>query len=151
MSVHEPVFRAFLDANPGAITGRGATEEEIVIAEQRLEVTFPPRFRSYLCECGYLEFGSAEFYGLGAGVPNHLDLVRNTIAERTEYHPQIPGHLVPFMPNGCGDHYCIDLSTRSDDPPVVFWDHELINTKQKPQRLAETFSSWLLEHTHEWA
>jgi len=107
-------------------------------------------FRTYLSEFGYLELRSGELYGLGAGVPAHLDLVGNTRAERTEFHPHIPLHLVPFMPNGCGDHYCIDLSARVDDPPVVFWDHEL-DAAQQPQRLADTFSSWLLHHTNEWA
>lgn len=150
MPVLEPAFRAFLDANPGAVVGRGATEQEIASAEQTLAVTFPPRFRSYLSECGYLEFRSAEFYGLGTGVPEHLDLVRNAMAERTQFHPHIPVHLIPFMANGCGDHYCIDLSARADDPPVVFWDHEL-GTTQQPQRLADTLGSWLSEHTDEWA
>ncbi len=150
MPVQQPALRAFLDANPSALMGRGATEQEIAAAERQLGVTFPPTFRSYLSEYGYLEFRSAEFYGLGAGVPEHLDLIRNATAERARFHPHIPVHLVPFMPNGCGDHYCIDLSARVDDPPVVFWDHEL-DTAQRPQRLADTFTSWLLEHTHEWA
>jgi SMI1-KNR4 cell-wall len=150
MPVQQPSLRAFLDANPNASVGGGATEEEIAAAERELAVTFPATFRSYLAEFGYLVFRSAEFYGLGVGVPEHLDLIRNTKAERTEFHPQIPPHLVPFMPNGCGDHYCIDLSARTDDPPVVFWDHEL-DTAQQPQRLADTFTSWLVHHTHEWA
>ena len=150
MSVQQPSLKAFLETNPTALIGQGATEDEITAAERELGVTFPSMFRSYLAELGYLEFRSAEFYGLGARVPAHLDLVRNTKAERTEFHLHIPPHLIPFMPNGCGDHYCIDLSASADDPSVVFWDHEL-DTGQQPQKLADTFSSWLLRHTHEWA
>jgi cell wall assembly regulator SMI1 len=145
-----PSLRAFIEANPSAQTGQGATDSEIAAAERELGVTFPSVFRSYLAEFGFLEFGSAEFYGLGAGVPAHLNLVRNTVAERTEFHPHIPSHLIPFMPNGGGDHYCVDLSARADDPPVVFWNHEL-DTAQQPEQLADTFSSWLLHHTEEWA
>ena len=44
----------------------------------------------------------------------------------------------------------LDTSAAAEDPPVVFWDHEL-DTAQQPQRLANTFSSWLLDHTHEWS
>jgi cell wall assembly regulator SMI1 len=132
------------------LVGLGATAHEIGSTERELVIAFPAVFRSYLAEFGYLEFRSAEFYGLGAGVPHHLHLVRNAIAERTEFHPHVPSHLIPFMANGCGDHYCIDLSVPADDPPVVFWDHDL-DTAQQPQRLADTFSSWLLYHTDEWA
>jgi hypothetical protein len=150
MPVHQSALKAFLDSNPSALVGRGATEQEIVAAERQLGASFPKAFRSYLGECGYLEYGSAEFYGLGVGVPKHLELVRRTIEERTQFHPHIPVHLVPFMANGGGDHYCIDLSAPIDDPPVVFWDHALGATQQ-PYQLADTFSSWLLEHTDEWA
>lgn len=150
MPVKQPSLKSFIESNPTAQIGQGASDNQITTAEREIGVTFPSVFRSYLAELGYLEFRSAEFYGLGVGVPPHLDLVRNTIAERTEFHPHIPAHLIPFMSNGGGDHYCVDLNTHADDPPVVFWDHEL-DTTQQPQKLADTFSSWLLHHHDEWA
>jgi hypothetical protein len=150
MSVRKSPFKTFLDENPTAKVGRGATDGEIGSAESALGVVFPPVFRRYLSELGYLEFGSAEFYGLGEGVPAHLDLVRNVMDERLRFHPHVPSHLIPFLPNYGGDHSCIDLSDPVDDPPVVFWDHEL-DAAQVPSRMADTFTSWLLDHTGEWA
>lgn len=149
MTVQFHLFRTFLGANQDAVFSCGATDEEIAMAECELGVSFPAVFRRYLSEFGYLEIRSAELYGLGAGVPQHLDLVRNTKAERSEFHPYIPHHLIPFLPNGGGDHYCIDLSSGADDPPVVFWNHEL-DSEQRPPLLADRFTSWLLQHTNDW-
>jgi hypothetical protein len=70
MPVHQSALKAFLDSNPSALVGRGATEQEIVAAERQLGASFPKAFRSYLGECGYLEYGSAEFYGLGLAFPS---------------------------------------------------------------------------------
>jgi len=149
MASQAEFLREFLDAHNGVKTGRGASEETIVAAERKLGVVFPKAFRQFLSQWGYFEFRSAESYGLGDGVPAHLDLVRNTQVERNQFHPHIPTHLIPFMPNGCGDHYCIDISAVGDDPPVVFWDHEL-DVNQTPQVLAETFSLWLNKRTGDW-
>jgi len=148
MSVQAKHLKEFLSAHPAVKTGNGADDETIATAENKLGVIFPKAFRRFLSEWGYFEYKSAESYGLGDGVPSHLDLVRNALAERNQFHPHIPPHLVPFMPNGCGDHYCIDTSVARDDPPVVFWDHEL-DVNQKPLILAKTFSSWLNDRTND--
>lgn len=145
-----PAFKEFMTVNPDAMTGTGAADVQIAAAERELGISFPGVFRRYLSELGYLELRSAEFFGLGMGVPPHLDLVDNTQTERTVLQPCIPHHLLPFMANGGGDHYCIDLSEGKEDPCVVFWDHGL-DSAQHPKVLAETFTSWLLHHTDEWS
>jgi cell wall assembly regulator SMI1 len=140
----------FMALYPRALSGIGASAEEVADAERKLGVSFPEAFRAYLTDLGYLEFESVEMYGLGVGVPKHLDLVENTIAERTVLHPNIPIQFIPVLNNGCGDHYCLDLRPNALDPPVVFWSHEL-GPDQTPAFVAERFTGWLLDGTDDSA
>jgi hypothetical protein len=134
----------FMALHPDALSGCGATAEEVADAERKLGVLFPETLRSYLVELGYLEFDSVEMYGLGTGVPEHLNLVECTIAERTVLYPNIPTQFIPILNNGSGDHYCLDLRPNAADPPVVFWNHEL-GSDQMPELVARRFSGWLLD------
>lgn len=102
---------------------RGASAAEIEEAELSLGVRFPDQYRRFLAEFGWGGVAHGELYGLGPDVPPHLDLVRATISERSEMAPAIPGHLLPVMNNGGGDHYCLDTSVVGE-APVVFWSHE---------------------------
>jgi cell wall assembly regulator SMI1 len=138
------LYERFTILHPSAHFGRGASAAEVADAEQMLGVSFPATLRSYLMEFGYLEIDSSEMYGLGAGVPSYLNLVKNTIDERTILHPNIPVRFLPLLNNGCGDHYCVDMCSGTPDPPVVFWSHEL-GSDQTPQLVAKTFSEWLLD------
>ncbi len=133
----------FLALHPDALTACGATAEEVAEAERRLGVVFPEALRRFLMELGYVEADSAEFFGLGAGVPEHLNLVDRAIEERTTFHPNIPPHLIPILNDGCGNHFCIELRTGAADPPIVFWSHEL-GSDQTPSPVASCFSRWLL-------
>ncbi|MGG3449768.1 SMI1/KNR4 family protein [Domibacillus aminovorans] len=58
----------------------GASEQEIVTAEQKLGVTFPETYRTILAEFGSLENGSDEIFGLG--VEGYLNVVESTLEER---------------------------------------------------------------------
>ncbi len=140
----------FLTLHPGALFGRGASADEVAEAELRLGVSFPESLRRYLMELGYVEAESMEFFGLGAGVPEHLNLVARTISERTTYHPNIPRHLLPVLNDGCGNRFCLDLRDGNADPPMVFWCHEL-GTDQAPSVIATSFTSWLLDDSNDEA
>ena len=136
--------RLLVESSENAQVGIGASEQEVNEAETSLGVRFPSYFRAYLLEFGVLSVAHREFYGLGAGVPTYLHLVIETLAERHQFRPYIPKHLIPVENNGGGDHYCIDLSAELEDPPVVFWNHTQ-DESQVAQPEAECFSSWLLE------
>lgn len=125
--------------------GAGALAEEIGEAEARLAVKFPSAYRTFLDRCGWARIGYDELYGLGRDVPLHLNLLRNTFAERNEMQPSLPPSLVPIMNDGAGNHYCLDLSRDSNtDCPIIFWDHEL-EDRQCPERVASSFVDWLGE------
>lgn len=135
------------------ITGRGsgATADEIAAAERRLGTMFPEAYRRFLSHFGYLSVGHIETYGLGVSVPSHLDLVRNTECERSEFEPHLPVWLIPVMNDGGGNHYCLDTSHVIDgDCPVVFWDHEA-GIRQSPRTVGDSFCSWLIRYLRDEA
>lgn len=121
--------------------GGGATEEEILAAEQALGVHLKGHYREFLRTFGWGGVDGLEVLGLGAGVPSFLDLVRITLSERSEMQPQLPHNLIPVASDGGGNHYCLDADAKGE-PPVVFWNHELDET-QIPEVEAESFGAWV--------
>lgn len=131
--------------------GSGASLEAIRAAERELGVKFPADYEAYLQTYGWARLIFDELYGIGDSVPEHLDLTTNTIRERRDFRPYLPTHLIPVMPDGAGNHYCLDVSkSKSETCPVVFWDHDE-GEKQTPRIVATSFSDWIVVHVTEQA
>lgn len=57
----------------------------------------------------------------------------------------MPAYLIPFAPDGRGNHYCLDTSQMADDEcPIAFWDHEL-GPDQDVEIVNTNFLDWLEE------
>jgi cell wall assembly regulator SMI1 len=124
------------------------TDETIEEAESILEVVFPLQLKIYLKTFGRLEIGYHDLYGVGSTIPDYLSIVKETLSERKEFRPYIPVHLLPIENDGSGNHYCLDVSSVHDDPPVVFWNHEN-DEEQIPEPVSNSFTSWLFEIANE--
>jgi cell wall assembly regulator SMI1 len=129
----------------GAEFGRGATPQEIRLAEKRLGVELPGSYKAFLGRFGWASFEGLELYGLGEDVPAYLDLVEVTLGERTQMRPHLPSRLIPLMNDGAGNHYCLDVASgEQGECPVVFWDHNL-GESQEPEYVAPNLEAWLAE------
>jgi cell wall assembly regulator SMI1 len=126
--------------------GAGAPVEAVKFASQALDVHLPDDYQAFLVKYGWARLLRDEFYGVGENVPTHLDLIKNTTSERTAFRPYLPMYLVPVLPDGAGNHFCLDVSRSSAGIcPVVFWDHEEGET-QGPEDIAVSFSDWIVSH-----
>jgi len=96
-------------------------------------------YRDFVESLGWGGADDFEIYGLGADVPDHLDLCAMTESERTVANPPLPANLLPLLNDGGGNLYCIDLLAGED---VVIWDHER-SSDQTPERVAPNFSALL--------
>ncbi len=132
--------KALMRASGTMRVGKGATEAGVTRAERELGVPIQGGYRQFLLELGWGGIAGLVLYGLGDDVPDHLDLVKLTLSERTEMHPRLRHELVPVMNNGGGDLYCLDTTTPG--PKVVGWWHEE-SESQTPTHEAEDFSTWL--------
>jgi hypothetical protein len=128
----------------------GVDGAEIAQCEQRLGVQLPNSYRWFL-----REFGTGCFpdyiYGIHHGSLPGLKVEHHTQAERHQCEPPIPQHLIPFSPDGWGNHYCLDTSRLSEgECPVVFWNHAGADDQQ-PEQTHSTFLDWLEEKAREVA
>jgi hypothetical protein len=130
-----------LESSSSKTLGRGASEQEIHAASARLGVHLVGGYRRFLQRFGWGGVGPLELFGLGSDVPPYLDLVAMAESERTEMCPALPAYLVPFMNDGGGNLFCLDLRSPGE-PPVVFWDHTA-SAGQEPMSVAPDFISWL--------
>lgn len=77
-----------------------------------------------------------------------FDLYSTYLLERDESGNPIPGYLLPISPNGRGDHYCLDLTSLSDNKEtckVVFWQHDYNDINTIPVVAAISFYDFLFE------
>jgi cell wall assembly regulator SMI1 len=140
-----------IDALQDKEVGSGATAEDVQFVEQTLGVQFPKDYDAFLQKYGWARLMYDEFYGIGDSVPAHLNLITNTVRERTDFRPYLPKYLIPVLADGAGNHYCLDLSkAESGISPVVFWDHDEGET-QTPNVVGLSFSDWIVEHVNEQA
>lgn len=123
--------------SPSAVFGKGATIAEIEAAQQRLGVLFPASLTTFLLKLGWGGVGDSEVFGLGADVPDFLNLVKAAEQERPA------PHLVPLANDGWGNLYCLD--SNSPEGAVVFWNHE----DQALEPVAPSFLQWLDEQFQE--
>ena len=122
-----------------------ASSAQISDAEKQLNVEFTEGLREYLRIFGWLELGHLEFFGLGPGVPGHLDLVRMTLSERHEVNCPVPVALIPLLNDGAGNLLCVD--TKRESPTyksILFWDHDM-GADQTPSVWAPDIETWLTE------
>jgi hypothetical protein len=128
----------------------GVGTAEIDQCEERLGVRLSNSYRWFLREFGIGCFPE-EIYGIHHGPLPGFKLEYHTHAEQHECEPPLPHHLVPFSPDGWGNHYCLDTSRLSEgECPVVFWNHEK-GEGQQPERTHPTFLDWLEEKALEVA
>lgn len=127
-----------------SLFGSGATAEDIKKAEVILEIKFSNSYREFLIEFGWGGVECIELYGLGADVPDYLNVVKVTLSERNEMEPALQKDLIPLLNDGFGNHYCLDTGRMTDlECPVVFWNHEEASD-QDVEIVAPNFSTWLM-------
>jgi hypothetical protein len=144
-----PMSRIALEMriHPAIKTFRGASRGEIERAQTKLALTFPDRYREFLEQCGAADINGELVMGLGeAAADQQLDLVGNTLLERTDGVIPLREDLLPLSPTGDGGWYALDLSrVRKGDCPVVIWNHDNpLGERQSPAKLQETFKRWLI-------
>jgi cell wall assembly regulator SMI1 len=82
----------------------------------------------------------------------NFDLEKCYLIEHDEVDNPMPKHLVPFSPDGTGNHYCFDLRTSTiESCKVVFWQHDFIyDNETEPEVVNSSFSDWVQEVVIDW-
>jgi hypothetical protein len=80
-----------------------------------LEVALPESYKQFLQELGYA-YWPVDIYGIMPGGPPGMQVVTNTLVERHEVEPALQRALVPFSPDGWGNHYCLNRAAWAMQP-----------------------------------
>lgn len=121
---YENTFKA-LSELPDGERGIGASLQEIRDAEIILGGRLTGSYQVFLRRIGWLDLARLSVYGLGADVPQFLNLLRNVSFERNEAYPALRQELIPISNDGAGNHYCLSLGTpEREEAPVVIWYHD---------------------------
>jgi len=124
----------------------GPRDEQLIrLAEQALEVSFPPSYRRFLLQFGCGDIAGVEIYGLVDGnfsastVPNGIWL--SLKLRRTA---KLPLSYVLISATGDGAYCALDTARRdeSGESPVVLWSRGPGN---KPEPISSDFGKFLLD------
>jgi hypothetical protein len=111
-----------------------ATDAQLVAIQADLGVKLPPAYRMYLCQYAHRQIGTFEPYLAS-------ELVS---AVREAWNYGLEPHLLPFLEDNA-DHYCFDLRSKVEEPPVVFRPHDGTSTETWPNFEAWVEECWLGE------
>ena len=118
-----------------------ASDLSITAVEERLSVTFPESYRTFLRHFGSFYSCDQAVSGIYCDDPTELgsgSIVGDTLRFREEY--DLPPQFMVIQPDEDAP-YCLDLSTAASEPSVVCFQ---LNTKTY-QEITPNFESWFIE------
>ncbi len=123
-----------------------AEEKDIYELENIIKYKLPDEFKKFLMITNGAEIDHQPVYGIHKNKPG-TDLYSNFKCETEEAGNPMYNYLLPIMPDGMGNHNCLDLKSLSDDGmtcSVIFWQHDrLYDDDSKPDIDASTFTDFL--------
>lgn len=121
-------------------------------AEDKLQVSFPQSYRSFLKELGCGNIGGQEFYGLisenfeNSGIP---DAIWVTLFQRKAAN--LPDKFVIVGSNGRGGYYVIEGSKEhtGSESPVFLWVPGIPKFEENFKVIAEDFGQFIFNTIRE--
>jgi len=113
--------------------------------ESKYELNLPIDFKRLLkLSNGFGLFG-VEVFGMNANDPIGIEQVYEY--EHKVRSPTMPKYLVPFSPDGAGNHYCFDtMKANGDSCWIVFWEGRYsYSNNDLPEVTHKTFREWVMD------
>ncbi|WEK35519.1 MAG: SMI1/KNR4 family protein [Candidatus Pseudobacter hemicellulosilyticus] len=111
--------------------------------EERYGLKLPQDYIELLLVTNGCSLMGSTVYGVGASATDSLDELY--IFEHTAVENEMYDYLVPFSPDGFGNHYCFDTRSHGDRSClVVFWQHDYEYTAEDvPEITHDSFAGWV--------
>lgn len=123
-----------------------ATEDSIRSFESKWNVTLPSEYKHLIKQCNGINLMGSEILGLPIKDTRYFSIDDAYQFEHFEVCNPMPLHLIPFSPDGGGNHYCFD--TRDNN--IVFWDSEYDYTNDTPEVVNNTLAEMIREVFLDW-
>lgn len=144
-------IRKLIDAVPQHVDlPPGATDLQIVEAEQRLGKEFPDDYRRFLKEVGPFRIGELTVFGVGDPPPiPGVDILRCHQALREIGGASVPEDLIPIARLGRESYVCLDFAQGA---AIIRWELLTPSDDQDLSPIAANFegflTAWLPEEGH---
>ena len=131
--------------------GKTMTDNRLDEFEVIIGYRLPLDFKYILTKHNSFSLAGTQVYGLDENFGgSSLDKVYQFEHEQVG-NPMFK-ELLPFSPDGGGNHYCLDLSKLENDIcPVVFWQHDYFYSgKDDVETCNNSFVDWINEVVIAW-
>src|SRR5687767_4094816 len=138
--------------SPGLIDLQPPTDEASILKfEKKLGFQLPKDYKTFLKVHNGLSLMGITIYGIDNGSLS-FSLEKCYVFEHDEVDNPMPQYIVPFSPDGGGNHYCFDLRTCNlESREIVFWQHDFIyNDELTPDVVNSSFADWVEEVVIDW-
>lgn len=125
-------------------------ESKITAFEQQHNLVLPADYKLFLSKTNGIDFMGVVVYGIYDDT-TFKSLGGSYAFEHYEAGNPMPLNLVPFSPDGAGNHYCFDADNTTESGKIIFWQHDLsYNSDNPPEIVNESFAEWTKEVLIEW-
>src|SRR5262249_26573386 len=113
----------------------GIEENRIIQFEKRHNVKLPNDYKTLLKKTNGLDFMGVVIFGIyDESVFTSLD--GSYKFEHYDVGNAMSNNLIPFSPDGGGNHYCFDSSSCDEGScKIVFWQHDLSYSLDNPPEI----------------
>jgi len=151
MSINEVIEELLLFSDK-IITLKGPANQESIIAfETEHNTKLPEDYIELVRKINGLSLMGTIVYGVGEETWE-FSLNKNFKYEHEEVANPMYDYLIPFSPDGGGNHYCFDTSSIDNNScNVIFWQHDYTYTvDDSPEVTNPSFTEWIKEVVIDW-
>lgn len=128
---------------------KGASEKEIEDSETHIGQELPKEYKEFVRISNGLEFTCDYILRVGNNVtPSAFSLNWVYDFEHFESNNPMPSHIIPFVPDGYGNHYCFDMKNNG---VIIFWQHDINYDEQKPEIVYKSMFDMINEVFIDWS
>lgn len=151
MNMQEIIVQLELFSERIITLDKPVSAEEIDSFEKRTKLILPNDYKILLKRYNGINLMGTIVYGILKGEIS-ISLEEAFNFEHQEVDNVIFDYLIPFSPDGVGNHYCFDTRTYNDEScNVVFWQHNYLYTdNDQPETTHFSFAMWLKEVVIDW-
>lgn len=151
MNIYEVLVELEKFSNEILSLGSPLEEGIIINFEKKYNIVLPVDYKILLRKYNGVNLYGTEIYGIDQSEKSY-SLEQNYLFEHNEVGNGMPLYLVPFSPDGGGNHYCFDTRFNTEDScPIIFWQHDyLYSEKDPPEVVNPSLADWIKEVMIDW-
>lgn len=132
-------------------TNESVSENLISEFEKKYNLELPEEYKIFLKNYNGIDLDGTQIFGIKEK-GNLYSLEECYLSEHYEVENEMPLYLVPFSPDGGGNHYCFD--TRLIDETscqIIFWQHDFSYSDESPPEIVNaSLAVWIKEVMIDW-